>query len=157
MERLIENLPIMGHRNMIAIVDAGFSWMSSAGIATELTDLDMPAVVGRVLAAIKKAPHVRAEALLEAEAPHLTEQDAPGAAALRKQLDGLLTGLLTRRQPHAKNIALMHEIATRFHVQMIKTTTTIPYTSVYIELHSGYWSPEAEGRLRGSLPADFGG
>jgi hypothetical protein len=157
MERLIEDLPMMGHRNLIVAVDSGFSWMSAPGIATQITDLEMLAVVGRVLTAVKKAPHVRPEIILDSELPHVTESESRGVTAYRKGLEGMLDGLRIRSQPHEKNIAMLHEVAGRFHVQIIKTVMTIPYASVYVELHSGYWSPEAESRLRGGLPADFGG
>jgi hypothetical protein len=31
---------------------------------------------------------------------------------------------------------------------MIKTDLTLPYTSVFMELDCGYWSPESEAKMR---------
>jgi hypothetical protein len=36
---------------------------------------------------------------------------------------------------------------------VLKTNMTLPYTSVFIELDCGYWSPEAEARLRAAMEA----
>jgi hypothetical protein len=41
--------------------------------------------------------------------------------------------------------------AEKFHVLILKTNMTLPYTSVFIELDCGYWSAEAEARLRGAM------
>jgi len=50
----------------------------------------------------------------------------------------------------------MDEVARTFRVVIIKTRLTLPYTSVFIELHCGYWSPDNERNLRASLPPEFG-
>jgi len=31
---------------------------------------------------------------------------------------------------------------------MVKTTLAVPTTSVFLELDCGYWSPEAEAKMR---------
>jgi hypothetical protein len=36
-------------------------------------------------------------------------------------------------------------------VLILKTNLRLPYTSVFIELDCGYWSPEAERRLRDKM------
>jgi hypothetical protein len=36
-------------------------------------------------------------------------------------------------------------------VVLIKTPLTIPYTSVFVELDCGYWSPESEAALRARM------
>lgn len=40
-----------------------------------------------------------------------------------------------------------------FHVMLLKTNLTLPYTSVYIRLDCGYWSDEAEVQLRSAIEA----
>lgn len=36
-------------------------------------------------------------------------------------------------------------------ILVIKTDMTVPYTSVFVQLDCGYWSPEKEARLRRAL------
>ncbi len=38
-----------------------------------------------------------------------------------------------------------------FHILVLKTRMTIPYTSVFIRLECGYWSADAEKRLRAAM------
>ena len=40
-----------------------------------------------------------------------------------------------------------------FRVLIIKTTLTIPYTSVFLQLDCAYWSAAAESRLRAKMAA----
>ena len=35
-----------------------------------------------------------------------------------------------------------------FHVLVLKTNSTLPYSSVFINLKAKYWSDQAESRLR---------
>jgi len=38
-------------------------------------------------------------------------------------------------------------------VLVIKTPLALPYTSVFVQLDCGYWTPEAEQQLRRAMPA----
>ena len=38
-----------------------------------------------------------------------------------------------------------------FHVLLLKTNHTQPYTSVFLQLECGYWSPKAEKELRTAM------
>jgi hypothetical protein len=38
-----------------------------------------------------------------------------------------------------------------YQILILKTTLTIPYTTVFLQLDCGYWSDAAEKRLRHSL------
>jgi hypothetical protein len=48
---------------------------------------------------------------------------------------------------------MLDQTAQTFRVLIIKTELTIPYTSIFFELDCGYWSAEAEQRLRQSMAA----
>jgi hypothetical protein len=156
MENLNKLLPQLGHRNWIAVVDSAYPLQCRPGIETIVSNHDQLAEVRDALGAIDNAPHLRPEVLLDAELPFLSEADAPGIGAYRVALDRLLQGRTVRSLPHDKIIAQMDEVAQAFRVVIIKTRLTLPYTSVFIELHCGYWSPENERHLRAALPADFG-
>ena len=53
--------------------------------------------------------------------------------------------------PHERIIKRLDEAGQTFHILLIKTDLTLPYTSVFIQLQAGYWSDEAEHRLRDAM------
>jgi L-fucose mutarotase/ribose pyranase (RbsD/FucU family) len=156
MDQLARKLTLLGHRNWIAIVDAAYPHQSRPGIETIVSDRNLLAEVRDVLGAIEHAPHLRAEVMLDAELPRITDADAPGIVAYRTQLKEALKGLPVRSMPHDSILARLHEVSQTYSVIVIKTCATLAYASVFIELHCGYWSQDDEDRLRASLPADFG-
>jgi hypothetical protein len=150
-ERLSQRLPQLGHRNWIVIADAAYPLQSREGIETIATGAEQLTVVKHVLAALGKTQHVRPTVHLDAELPFVAEQDAPGITAYRNALTSLLTNHPKHSRPHEEIIGLLDKSAQKFHVLILKTDLRLPYTSVFIELGCGYWSPEAEQRLRDKM------
>jgi hypothetical protein len=150
-QHLSERLPQLGHRNWIVIADAAYPLQSREGIETIATGAEQLATVKQVLAALSKAPHVRPIVHLDAELPFVAEQDAPGITTYRNALTSLLANHPKHSQPHEEIIGLLDKSAQTFHVLILKTNLRLPYTSVFIELDCGYWSPEAERRLRDKM------
>jgi hypothetical protein len=150
-EQLEQRLPAYGHRNWICIVDAAYPAQTSPGVETIVTGADQLTVVREVLAALKKAPHVKPVAVIDAELPAVAEADARGIGAYRKELDRVLTGTVVERTPHEAIIRDLDRAGGLVRVLVLKTNLTLPYTSVFLRLECGYWSPEAEARLRAAL------
>jgi hypothetical protein len=50
--------------------------------------------------------------------------------------------------PHEEIISSLDRAARMFSILIVKSTMTVPYTSVFIELGCGYWNADAEARLR---------
>jgi hypothetical protein len=71
----------------------------------------------------------------------------------RRQLEEVLYGSHLQRLPHEQIIHKLDQSAQTFRILIIKTEMTIPYTSVFFELDCGYWSAEAEDRLRQAILA----
>lgn len=140
-----------GHRNWIVVADSAYPEQSRAGIETVVADESQLAAVREVLDAIAAATHVRATVYLDQELEYVAEEDAPGALEYRKALSGLLAGAKTITLPHEQIIARLDATAQLFNVLIVKTNLAIPYTSVFFELDCGYWSAEAEGRLRAAM------
>jgi len=150
-ERVVQELPRLGHRNWIVIADAAYPLQSRAGIETIAVRENQLAALKYVLAALNASKHVRPVIYLDAELPHVPEEDAPGIAAHRKELTSLLKQHKPHSLPHEELIARLDKSAGTFHVLILKTDLQLPYTSVFIELDCAYWSPEAEQRLRESM------
>ena len=102
---------------------------------------------------LQPGKHVRANIYLDQELQFVAEADAPGVSHYRTQLAKLLTIAKTITLPHEQIITRLDQTAQFFRVLIIKTGLTIPYTSIFFELDCGYWSVEAEQRLRRAMAA----
>ena len=149
--RLHEELPLLGHRNWIAIVDSAYPLQTSAGIETVNTNADQLEVVKTVLDELAKAKHVRPVIFTDAELKAVPETDAAGVTAYREALTHLVGNTEAQSLPHEEIITKLDEAGKTFHILVLKTNLTIPYTSVFIRLECAYWKPDAEKRLRQAL------
>lgn len=149
--KLSRELRVLGHRNWIIIADSAYPAQSRAGIETIATGANQIEVVKTVLGAVDNAKHVRAVVYLDAEMKYVSEKDAPGIDAYRKELSALLEKHAVKRVPHEELIAKVDEAAKTFRILIFKTNLTLPYTSVFLELDCGYWSLEAEQKLRQAI------
>lgn len=150
---LAQRLPLLGHRNWILIADSAYPLQTSPGIETIETNADQIDVVRYVLQQINNSIHVRPEIFMDAELPFVPDQDAPGASDYRKQVAEALHGYKIDSELHDKLIAEMGQSSQSFHVLVLKTNLTVPYTSVFIRLNCKYWPTEAEERMRARMNA----
>jgi hypothetical protein len=151
--KVAEEVPLLGHRNWILVVDSAYPLQTSSGVETIETNADQLDVVRYVLATIDKSIHVRPVISMDAELPFVPEEDAPGASAYRTQIASVLHRHNVESLLHDKVIANIEEAGKHFHVLVLKTNMTIPYTSVFIRLDCKYWSADAEKRLRARMDA----
>ena len=151
--RLNDQLRLMGHRNWIAVVDSAYPLQTSAGIETIETNDDQLEVVKTVLGTIAKAKHVRPVIFTDSELKVVPESDAKGVTAYREALSNLLAKDEPQSLPHEEIISKLDDAGKTFHILILKTSLTIPYTSVFIRLDCGYWSADAEKRLREAMAA----
>ncbi len=152
-QKVKEALPVYGHRNWIVIADSAYPAQSRAGIETVVSGAEHTAVVQEVLAAVAAAKHVRPIVYTDQELKFVPESDAPGIDAYRQKLDQLLQGRAVSVMEHEKIIAMLDQAAQTFRVLIVKTNLTLPYTSVFLQLDCGYWSADAEQRLRKAMAA----
>jgi hypothetical protein len=144
-------LPLWGHRNWIVVADSAYPAQSNPGIETIATEADHLQVLKKTLGAIDKSRHVRANIYLDTELKAVAEQDAPGVTQYRENLARLIGNRETLVLAHEQIIAKLDESARLFRILILKSKLAIPYTSVFFELDCGYWTREAEERLRHSL------
>ena len=137
-------VPEPGHGEVLIAVKA-------STICGSDTDADHPLVLKATLDAVNNSKHVRASIYFDAELKSVSEQDAPGIVGFRKKLMDLIAPRDTHVLPHEQIIAKLDESGKLFRILVLKSTVAIPYTSVFFELDCGYWSREAEERLRLSI------
>ena len=143
-----KELELFGHRNWILIVDAAYPLQSKPAIKTIYSGEDQLTVVNEVLNAIDHSPHVFAEVFLDREIDYVPEREAKGIEAYKTGLWQLLNGRTVIKDMHEDLISKVDEAAKTFNVLVIKTNMTIPYTSVFLRLNCGYWTPEQEAGMR---------
>ena len=145
---LQKRLPGYGHRNWIVIADSAYPLQSRSGIETVVTGAEQIEVVKFVLEQLAKTKHVRPTIFLDLELPYVAEKDAPGIKEYRGQLKKVLGKHKAQTMLHKQIIDWLDKAGEKFNVLILKTNLTLPYTSVFLELGCGYWSDEAEQRLR---------
>ena len=150
---LAEQLPLLGHRNWIVVADSAYPSQTAPGIKTVYTGEKQLEAVAKVLAAVGRVKHVRGTVFVDAELPHVPEKFAKGITDYRAGLKKALKGQKVTSLPHEKIIEQLDEAGQTFHVLLLKTDLTLPYTSVFIRLDCGYWSDEAERDLREAMKA----
>ena len=143
-----QELPLLGDRNWIVIVDSAYPWQTSPGIQTVETGTDQITVLRDVLNAIYHSKHVRPVVFMDAELPFVTEQEAPGVMQYRQQVKAILGKNPIHSALHEQLIHEMNRAGGTFHILILKTTMTVPYTSVFLRLDCKYWSDAAESKLR---------
>ena len=151
--KVAHSMPLLGHRNWILVVDSAYPLQTSPGVETIETNANQVEVVRSVLESINGSIHVRPLIYMDAELPFVLDKDAPGASAYRTQIGNLLRSYEVESLLHDKVIANIDEAGKTFHVLILKTTMTIPYSSVFIRLDCKYWSANAEKRLRAKMSA----
>lgn len=140
-----------GHRNWIVVADSAYPKQVAAGIETIPTGADHLSVLDTVMNLISGVEHVRPIVHLDTELQFLGENDAPGIEVFRDELAQQLNGLDVRSRLHEEIIYELDEAGKSFHVLLLKTNLTLPYTSVFLQLDCGYWGEEAEQTMRRSM------
>jgi L-fucose mutarotase/ribose pyranase (RbsD/FucU family) len=151
--KLGQMMPLLGHRNWIMIVDSAYPLQSSAGVETIETNTDQMDVIRKVLGVIDSSIQVRPIVYMDAELPFVPEKDAPGVTKYREEIKAALAGRPITSLPHEQIIAKVDEVGKTFHILILKTTMTVPYTSVFLQLNCKYWSDDAEAQLRKAMSA----
>src|SRR5258708_6380790 len=87
---LDEELPMLGHRNWVVIVDSASPLQSSPGVETLETAAPQVEVLRHVLASIDRTVHLRPDVFRDAELSYVSEEDASGVSAYRRELQAVL-------------------------------------------------------------------
>jgi len=146
--RVGQTMPLMGHRNWILVVDSAYPLQASPGVETIETNANQLDVLRYVLGSVNSSIHVRPLIYMDKELPFVGDDDAPGATAYRSQVQKMLADYIIESMLHERVINQIDETSKEFHVLVLKTTMTIPYSSVFIRLDCKYWSADAEKRMR---------
>ncbi|MBX7135500.1 MAG: hypothetical protein K1X67_22760 [Fimbriimonadaceae bacterium] len=156
-EIVAAKLPALGHRNWIVVADSAYPLQTAPGIETITVGEGQLSAVKQALAALSKAKHVRPVIYVDSELEYVPESTVAGISRFRKDLRQVLKGKPVEHLLHEDIIAKLDEAGKTFKVLLIKTPHTMPYTSVFFQLECGYWSADAEQKLREAMKDKSGG
>ncbi|MBK1834127.1 RbsD/FucU domain-containing protein [Roseibacillus ishigakijimensis] len=145
---LVREIQALGNRNWIVIADESFPLHTRRGVRTLLVNKEIPEVLGGVLDVLDNQQHVTPVFYRSQELTFVENDNAPGIDAYRVALNGALRGHAMRDFPYRYLSAILEDDSKTFAVLVIKTQTALPYSSIFIELDSGYWDQRAEQGLR---------
>lgn len=149
--KLKEEMPFLGHRNWILVVDKAFPLQQSEGMEYIYAGGDIATVLKQVLQMIDTSGHVTPQVFRDVEFNFVVPQIGQPA----KQLDHTINALLAKREvktlPHDSVFKKLDTESKLFKVLVIKTDQLIPYSSVFIRLDCGYWNAGKEAELRKAI------
>jgi len=143
-----QKLPLLGHRNWILVVDKAFPLQSAAGMTVINTGESLPLVLQEVMGSISKSTHVKPIVFTDLELKDITGDLSPGADSLKKNIDFSLKGFERNTILHQEVFAKLDSASKMFQVLVLKTESTIPYSSIFIQLDCAYWDGVREMKLR---------
>lgn len=148
LETLRYELGYLGARNWVVIGEAAFPVHSRRGLRMIRIDGEIPDVVDAVERVIEEKHHLEPRIYVAAEAASVPHDYAPGIKDYHQDLEEALHGREAVQLDHDRLIAMLNNTREVYRVLIIKTRTALPYTSVFMELGSGYWDAESESALR---------
>jgi len=141
-------LNYLGARNWIVVAEAAFPIQSRRGLRVIQIDGDIPDVVDGVEQIIEEKYHVKPRIYVTTEIASVPYDYAPGIKNYQKELNEALHERETVQLDNAMLMRLLNDTSKTYRVLVIKTRTALPYSSVFMELGSGYWDAESESALR---------
>ncbi len=145
----------LGYRNWIVVAEASFPAQSRRGIHQVNAAVDIPEALDYVLGSLEQKENVRPRLYLPRELRSVENDYAPGIDYFRKRLESALHGYEPTELEQQSLLTLLEDANRSFDVLVIRTTTPLPYSSVFIELQPGYWDADAENRLREKIDREY--
>jgi L-fucose mutarotase/ribose pyranase (RbsD/FucU family) len=138
----------LGYRNWIVIAEASFPAHSRPGVRQVTAPVDIPDALDYVLKTLEQTETVRPQIYVSRELRSVENDFAPGIDELRKSLKNSFHGHEPTELDQQSLLTLLEDANRSFDVLVIRTTTALPYSSVFLELQPGYWDVDSETRLR---------
>lgn len=148
---LSEELPLLGHRNWILVVDKAFPAQNAPGIHVVNTGEELLPVLQYTLDEINKSTHVKPIIYTDQELNFITPDMESGIEVYKKSLGEMLHGSDVQTILHDSVFEKIDEASKLFKVLVLKTEGTIAYSSVFLNLDCKYWTGEKENALRKAM------
>jgi len=146
-----EQLPLLGHRNWILIVDKAFPAQNATGIVTINTGEPLLPVLRYTLNQIDSSTHIKPNFFTDKELNYVSEKQVPEIEKFKLQLFGIIPKDEAQTLFHDSVFVQIAKASQLFRIIVLKTNQLIPYSSVFIQLDCKYWNAENEKKLRESI------
>ena len=148
---LTEQLPYLGHRNWILVVDKAFPAQNAPGIMVVNTGEELLPVLQYTLQQILQSTHVKPIVYTDKELNFVTPEQEPGIEQFKKSLKEVLQETDVQLILHDSVFLKIDEASKLFKVLVLKTEGIIAYSSVFLNLDCKYWTGENENALRQAM------
>ena len=148
---LNKELPLLGHRNWILVVDKAFPALNAPGMEVIYADDDLLSVLKYTLNKIDSSSHVRPIIYVDKEMQFMTPQLEKGDNAFRDSLKNIVDNQPMHPELHDSVFTNIQKTSELFKVLVIKTNGTRAYSSVFLQLNCAYWNAEQEAQLREAM------
>ena len=152
-EVLEEDLHLLGHRNWVLVVDKAFPEQSSPGMKYLYVEQDLIPTLKYVMEALDRSTHISPIIYQDKELTYISEDQVNGIDVFRTDVAKVLDGRDVNTLLHDEVFSLLDASSSLFKVLVIKTSCTLPYTSVFMQLDCSYWGPDNEAELRQKMDA----
>ncbi|MCF3109368.1 hypothetical protein LL912_11330 [Niabella sp. CC-SYL272] len=150
-QQLKASLPLLGHRNWIIIADQAYPQLNAGGIEVIQTNEKLLPVLQQVLQQVNASAHVRPIIYRDRELQFITENQASGVTRFLQASGALFGNGLVQTILHDSIFKKMDDASRLFKILVLKTTETIPYSSVFLQLDCAYWDADREKELRANM------
>jgi hypothetical protein len=147
-QRLDSEIVELGAYNWIIVTESAYPAPGRPQTHTVISPYELPQTLDSVLQTIDSLGHIRPRIYLTREVDELSETYAPGIENHRANLSKYLNERTTQSLSARSLESLLRSSKNGNRVLVVKSQTSLPYTSIYIELESGYWDGESETALR---------
>ena len=147
-QQLENQLPLLGHRNWILIVDKAFPLQATDGLSMVYAEDELLDVLEYTLGRIEKNNHIKPVLYTDKELDFINQDLVPGIDSYKSSLKKVIGKSNVQVLLHDSVFVKIDEASKLFKTLVIKTNQIIPYSSVFIELDCDYWSMEKETQLR---------
>jgi hypothetical protein len=152
-EQLLNKMNLLGHRNWVLVVDKAFPEQSSPGMTYLYVEQELLPTLHEVLEVIESSTHVKPVIYRDKELEYLTNQQVQGIEDFKAESNRVLESYEVNSMLHDDVFRLLDESSALFSTLVIKTSGTLPYTSVFMQLDCAYWGPDEEDALRQQMNA----
>ncbi len=146
--KIAPNLLQLGARNWVVVADPACPLPAGSGIVSITVPTNSVDTFREVLDLLEIEGAVVPRIWVSHELTFVPEGRAPGITKHRNELEKLLMG----RFHYAVNSRVIDmqlaQAAKDFRILYIRTATRLPYSSIAIELDSGYWNSDAETEVQ---------
>jgi len=149
--QLNSQLPLLGHRNWILVVDKAFPAQNAAGIVTINTGESLLPVLQYTLDQIKSSIHVKPLIFTDKELNYITVTQVPEIEKFKAKLFEIIPMEQAQTMLHDSVFVKIAKASELFRIVVLKTEQVIPYSSVFLQLDCKYWPAENEKQLRESM------